>query len=103
MDDTLLISRFERKAKLREIFDSTRKILDSNKKLKKETKVAKDAAIFYDANDYPTFESKNFKTKITVTNERSFEAAKRLLEEKDSKVSVLNFANSVTTGGGVYG
>lgn len=103
MNDDLLVSRFERKGKLREIFASTLKKIDNDKTLASDTEIAKEAAIFYDVNDRPRYNSENHKTKISVTSERTLEAAQRLLKKSGTKVAVLNFANSVTPGGGVRG
>lgn len=103
MDDSLLISRFERKEKLREIFASTLKKINDDKTLANDTELAKEAAIFYDEHSRPKYKDEKHKTKVSVTGERTFEAAQRLLKKNGTRVAVLNFANSVTPGGGVRG
>lgn len=41
-------------------------------------------------------------TEITVTHDRSYQAAMRLRSENpEAKIAVLNFANAFTPGGGV--
>ena len=103
MDDNYYAKRAERKARLRDVFVDTLDQLNKNKRLIKETELAMKEAVFYDANERVQFQPEKHDTKITVTNERSFEAAERLLREGGGRVAVLNFANSFTPGGGVYG
>ena len=103
VNDDLLTNRFERKARLREVFKSTIELLNTNERLIRETETAKSDAIFYDENARIDFDDERRETKISVTGERTFEAARRLLSENSGKVAVLNFANSVTPGGGVLG
>ena len=65
-------------------------------------KAKKATEIFYEDN-YPAFDASNVKGQtVTVTGERSFEAAMRLYKEKpNSKIAVMNFANAFCPGGGV--
>lgn len=65
-------------------------------------KAKKATEIFYEDN-YPAFNAANTRNQtITVTGERSFEAAMRLYKEKpESKIAVMNFANAFHPGGGV--
>ena len=58
--------------------------------------------IFYEDN-YPAFNASTVERQtVTVTGERSFEAAMRLYKEKPgSKIAVMNFANAFHPGGGV--
>ena len=53
--------------------------------------------------DYPAFEKERFpKTEVSVTKDRSFQAAMRLSKENpDAKIAVMNFANAFCPGGGV--
>lgn len=63
---------------------------------KKKTKV------FYE-DDYPVFKQNvNRETKITVSKDRSYQAAMRLRHKNpDAKIAVMNFANAFHAGGGV--
>ena len=65
-------------------------------------KAKKATRIFWE-DDYPDFDaSKVFDTEITVTGNRSYQAAMLLKEaEPDSKIAVMNFANAFHAGGGV--
>lgn len=93
-----------RREKLREVFVDTLDRIKYCESLVKPVRKAKHSAKFYDYADYEDLaKGKNYKTRITVTSERSFEAAKRLLEGGEGKVAVLNFANCSTPGGGVFG
>ncbi len=54
--------------------------------------------------DYPMFDARKKKqnTEITVTRDKSFQAAMRLHKEKPyTKIAVMNFANAFHPGGGV--
>ena len=94
----------QRREKLRGIFDDTLKQLEHNEKLLHSVDKCKHTAKFYDYADYEALsEMESSDIIITVTGERSFEAAKRLLEAGEGKVAVLNFANCSTPGGGVFG
>ena len=87
------------------IFEDTEKQYTTNKKLRKATEEARQKAKLYGAKeelDFQRDKRQNY-VKVEVTNERTFEAAKRLLSEGAGKVAVLNFANSVRPGGGVVG
>ena len=63
---------------------------------KKHTKI-------YWEDDYPAFDAaKTYNTKVTVTSERSFDAAMRLAAENEGcRIAVMNFANAFQPGGGV--
>lgn len=92
-----------RREKLRDIFRDTCQLINDNDRLSSETDIAKQMATFYDYADYENYESERHKTAISITGERSFEAAKRLLGEDSGKIAILNFANCSTPGGGVLG
>ena len=65
-------------------------------KAKKETRV-------YFEDDYPDFDiSKEKAMTVTVTGDRSFQAAMRLQKENpEARIAVMNFANAFHPGGGV--
>ncbi len=99
MDDVFM----DRHLRLAFVFKDTMQQLSANKKLRKATEKAKSEAKFYGATSKLDIEHRNdLPNKIEVTSERTFEAAKRLLGEGADKVAVLNFANSVRPGGGVF-
>ena len=62
----------------------------------------KNTTVFYE-DDYPVFDSSKMKdTVITVSGDRSYQAAMRLHKETpDAKIAVMNFANAFHAGGGV--
>ncbi len=62
----------------------------------------KNTTVYYE-DDYPKFDEQKTKDmQVTVSGERSFEAAMRLRKESpDAKIAVLNFANAFHAGGGV--
>ena len=86
-----------------EVFHDTMAWIDEDFDLAEAvSKAKKNTTIFYE-DDYPTFDSsKTTKTIITVTKDRSYQAAMRLHQERpDSKIAVMNFANAFHAGGGV--
>ena len=85
------------------VFQDTQNWCETDSDLIASIQKAKKATeIFYEDN-YPAFNTSNIRNQtITVTGERSFEAAMRLYKEKpDSKIAVMNFANAFHPGGGV--
>ncbi len=62
----------------------------------------KKTTVFYE-DDYPDFDPQKVRDMtVTVSEDRSFQAAMRLHKEKpDAKIAVLNFANAFYPGGGV--
>ncbi len=66
------------------------------------TEGKKNTTVYYE-DDYPKFDEQKTKDmKVSVSGERSFEAAMRLRKESpDAKIAVLNFANAFHAGGGV--
>ncbi len=98
------VSRSERREKLKTIFSDTRSFIKENKKILDATTKASKEARFYDYADFDNIpKGGQKKTSFSVTGERSFEAAKRMLDKNPDKVAVLNFANCSTPGGGVFG
>ncbi len=66
------------------------------------TEAKKNTTVFYE-DDYPAFDSSKLRNEIiTVSTDRSYQAAMRLHKEKsDAKIAVMNFANAFHAGGGV--
>ena len=86
-----------------EVFQDTQTWIQSDKDLSDSVdKAKKNTEVFYE-DDYPDFDINNtFETEITVTGDRSFQAAMRLSNDNpDSKIAVMNFANAFHAGGGV--
>jgi len=89
-----------------EVFEDTQAWINENKDLSDSISFGKKhTEIFYE-NDYPDFDiNRKYDTQVTVTKDRSYQAAMRLhSEDKNSKIAVMNFANAFHAGGGVtYG
>ena len=86
-----------------EVFRDTQEWIKQDPSLSKSVAFAKKhTEVFYE-DDYPAFDmSKEKDTVITVTGDRSFQAAMRLHRENpDAKIAVMNFANAFHPGGGV--
>ena len=86
-----------------EVFQDTLNWINSDKDLSDSvTRAKKNTEVIYE-DDYPSFDKdKTFDTVITVTGDRSFQAAMRLSSENPgSKIAVMNFANAFHAGGGV--
>ncbi len=86
-----------------EVFQDTMEWIRKEPKLGKAVeKAKKKTKIFYD-NDYPAFYASRLRDqKVSVSTDRSFQAAMRLKKEfSDSRIVVLNFANAFRPGGGV--
>ena len=85
------------------VFKDTLDWVQSDQDLAVSIAVAKvKTEIFYE-DDYPEFGGEmNRNTKITVTGNRSFQAAMRLQRENpEARIAVMNFANAFHAGGGV--
>ena len=86
-----------------EVFKDTQEWIKQDPSLSASVAFAKKhTEVFYE-DDYPAFDmSKEKDTVITVTGDRSFQAAMRLHRENpDAKIAVMNFANAFHPGGGV--
>ncbi len=86
-----------------EVFQDTLAWIKSDNNLSASVdKAKKKTEVFYE-DEYPSFSKDNtFDTVITVTGDRSFQAAMRLSSENPgSKIAVMNFANAFRAGGGV--
>ena len=86
-----------------EVFQDTFAWIKEDPKLKESISIsAEKTQIFYE-NNYPSFDASLVRDqKVTVSMDRSFQAAMRLRKEHpDSRIAVLNFANAFYPGGGV--
>lgn len=86
-----------------EVFQDTMNWINSDPDLSASIPVAKkNTTVFYE-DDYPVFDaSKVGNMIITVTPDRSYQAAMRLHKENpEAKIAVMNFANAFHAGGGV--
>ncbi len=86
-----------------EVFQDTQNWIKSDPVLSASIPIAKKKTELFYEDDYPDFDSSKIKdTDITVSADRSYQAAMRLHKEKpDSKIAVMNFANAFHAGGGV--
>ena len=86
-----------------EVFNDTQDWIKNDPALSASIPVAKkNTTVFYE-DDYPAFDSsKTRDTVITVSGDRSNQAAMKLHRENpDAKIAVMNFANAFHAGGGV--
>ncbi len=85
------------------VFHDTLKRITSDEDLTAAVIQSKKRTSIYYADQYPLFEAGEIQgTEITVTHDRSYQAAMRLRSENpEAKIAVLNFANAFTPGGGV--
>lgn len=86
-----------------EVFQDTIAWIKSDKELADSIENAKKHTEVVYEDDYPNFSvEKIYNTEITVTGDRSFQAAMRLASDNPgSKIAVVNFANAFHAGGGV--
>lgn len=86
-----------------EIFKDTIDWINADPELAESVVTAKNNTTVFFEDDYPPFDSSNKKANvITVSKDRSYQAAMRLHKEfPDSKIAVMNFANAFHAGGGV--
>jgi uncharacterized protein (TIGR02452 family) len=85
------------------VFQDTMNWINSDPVLSASIPVAKkNTTVFYE-DDYPIFDASGTKDmRITVSGDRSYQAAMRLRRENPSaKIAVMNFANAFHAGGGV--
>ena len=85
------------------VFNDTSAWIEEDRELAASISIAKKKTKVYYEDDYPVFDaSKPQETVVTVTGNRSFEAAMKLhKEDPDAKIAVMNFANAFEPGGGV--
>ncbi|MBR1441018.1 MAG: TIGR02452 family protein [Lachnospiraceae bacterium] len=86
-----------------EVFWDTMNWVESDPDLSASIEAAQRSTYVYFEDDYPDFErGKEIKTVITVSGDRSYQAAMRLHKENpEAKIAVMNFANAFHPGGGV--
>ena len=86
-----------------EVFQDTMNWIKTDKDLSDSIKKAKKNTEIFWEDSYPSFDQKNLhETKITVSPNRSFEAAVKLNKQMPgNKIAVMNFANAFHAGGGV--
>lgn len=86
-----------------EVFNDTLDWIRADADLMASVTKAKQSTECFFEDDYPDYDEKECKDQhVSVTGERSFEAAMRLFREKpESKIAVMNFANAFHAGGGV--
>lgn len=86
-----------------EVFQDTLDWISSDIELSASVVYSKSHTKVYWENDYPAFDgSKVYDTEITVTGDRSYQAAMRLAAQNEGcRIAVINFANAFHPGGGV--
>lgn len=86
-----------------EVFKDTLDWIEKDPDLSASIPEAKKKTIVFFEDDYPGFDkTKGGFTKITVSGDRSYQAAMRLHKENPTeKIAVMNFANAFYAGGGV--
>lgn len=87
-----------------EIFEDTMELCKSDPRLAEAIAASRAGTVFYPADEYPEIKKAPGErpAEISVTAERTLEAAKRLLKKHNGKrAAVLNFASATRPGGGV--
>ena len=86
-----------------EVFQDTLKWIEDDIELSASVIYSKEHTKIYWEDDYPVFDSsKVCDTLVTVTRDRSYQAAMRLAAENEGcRIAVMNFANAFQAGGGV--
>ena len=86
-----------------EVFQDTLKWIEDDIELSASVIYSKEHTKIYWEDDYPAFDSsKVCGTLVTVTRDRSYQAAMRLAAENEGcRIAVMNFANAFQAGGGV--
>ncbi len=86
-----------------EVFQDTLDWIKSDPDLSASIPIAKQATTVFFEDDYPDFNQNSIRnTHISVSKDRSFQAAIRLHKEDPvAKIAVMNFANAFHPGGGV--
>lgn len=89
--------------KMVEVFRDTTKWIESDETLSSSVNESIRKTKVYYENDYPEYaDDKHGDTEITVSRDKTFQAAIRLRKENpDKKIAVMNFANAFVSGGGV--
>ncbi len=86
-----------------EVFQDTQDWISKDPDLSASIPIAKKKTTVFYEDDYPAFDASMTRdTIITVSGDRSYQAAMRLYRENpDAKIAVMNFANAFHAGGGV--
>ena len=85
-----------------EIFEDTMNQCETNPKLIESIEKSIRATVLYRQGETPEIQTTSGNCRITVTQERTFESARNLMNEyPGSKIGVLNFASARNVGGGV--
>ena len=86
-----------------QVFEDTINWIKSDSDLSASVDAAKKNTTVYYEDDYPVFDASQIRNmKITVSGDRSYQAAMRLHKENPgAKIAVMNFANAFHAGGGV--
>jgi len=86
-----------------EIFQDTLEWIRTNEALSASIPIAKKKTTLFYEDDYPDFGVSKIKdTIVTISGDRSYQAAMRLHRENpEAKIAVMNFANAFHAGGGV--
>ena len=86
-----------------EVFQDTQRWISTDAELKAAVDYSKKHTRIFWEDIYPAFNaSKTCDTEITVTRDRSYQAAMRLSAENEGcRIAVMNFANAFHAGGGV--
>lgn len=86
-----------------EVFQDTQDWISKDPDLSASIPIAKKKTTVFYEDDYPAFDASNTRdTIITVSGDRSYQAAMKLhREDPDAKIAVMNFANAFHAGGGV--
>jgi len=86
-----------------EIFQDTLEWIRTNEALSASIPIAKMKTTLFYEDDYPDFGVSKIKdTIVTISGDRSYQAAMRLHRENpEAKIAVMNFANAFHAGGGV--
>ena len=92
-----------KKDEMAEVFADTKKFYETDEILKAAVANSIAGTKFFAAEDYPELPAKKFDaTKISVTKQRTFEAAAQLYRNNpNSRIAVHNFASATNPGGGV--
>ena len=94
---------YSKQAERVEIFQDTMAWIQTDPTLAASVEEAKKNTKVYYEDEYPQFDMSNARNEqITVTKDRSYQAAMRLAKENPGKkIAVMNFANAFHPGGGV--
>lgn len=95
--------QMDQRAMLTEVFEDTIKMIQESRILTQAVTVSRQRTRIWKEGEPPALPRNfGFRTEVTVTKSRSFEAAMRLREKyRDERIAVHNFASATNPGGGV--